>query len=99
MTLLATDSQPLPARGEHAEVRRCPDERRDRVGGRRQELFEVVEDQEGRLVAKPGPERLADGLLGGLADADRGGDRGFDESRVAERREVDEPGPVREATR
>ena len=69
----------------------------DRCG--RDDLLEVVEHEQHRLVAQPVGERIGDRPGGPLRDADRAGDPGGDQHRVADRLERYEEDAVREVVR
>ena len=84
--LLARDVKPLPARREHARLQRRDDGRR--LG---QQLLEIVEHEQQLLLAHEGVQ-----IVGG---AEHLGDGRLHERRIGDRRERDEPDPVRELVR
>ena len=97
---LAGDPQQLPARDEDPQVRRGPDEPARPVGAGRQELLEVVEDEEhrsGRGGGRGAPRRWAAPWTRGRRSSSRSAASTRAGSRT--RREVDEPGAVRKAAR
>ena len=94
--VLTGDPQAL-ATGDHdPQTRRRAQELGDVGRGVRQQLLEVVEDEQRDERLEVRPERLRDRDARFLADAERGGDRARDEARVADRGEIDEPRPARE---
>ena len=86
---LAHEPERCPARGEDIELAGGVEKARD-IGGRFENLLEVVQHEQCRLAA----ERRHDGLdritTGGLARAENVRRRGNDEGRVRDGREIDE---------
>ena len=76
--VLARDAQHLAARRQHAQLGRAPDQVRDPLGDGRQQLLEVVEDEQASIAPEVDAEGLADRVVGRLADPERPGDRGFE---------------------
>lgn len=76
-------------------MRRGSDEPGDdlRRGGKL--LLQVVEHEQCRAVTEVTAEGLGHRALGRLADTDGRGDRGLHEADVPDRREIDEPYPMR----
>ncbi len=97
--VLTRDPEDLPARHDHAETGRGPQDLGDADGGPRQELLEVVEDEQGGQRLETFLERPGDRHARFLADVERRGDRARDQVRIADRGEIDEPRPAREAVR
>jgi hypothetical protein len=87
---LAPNAQRLTAGNEHVQTGARLQER-DETGRGRDEVFQVVEDNEGRRVC----QRVADALdrfaLAGGGQTESFRDRGHDEARVAQGGERDEP--------
>ena len=96
MPKLATDSEQLAARREDAQPRRAADQPGRGLGSLRQELLQVVEQQQDLPIAQPGREDLADCMTGRFAKADRPGNRRLEMDGLADIGEVDEPSTVRE---
>ncbi len=96
VTALPADPQELAARDDEPERGRVAGQARDDLGAPWEQLLEVVEDEQAGPVPQVRAQRVLDGLLGRLADAEGGGDGGLDPRRIADRGEVDEPRPVRE---
>src|SRR5205823_9134754 len=84
--LFAAQVQRRPGGDEGFEARRGREQLGDQRR-RRDDLLEVVQDQEERLVAQVRLERFDDRLLTGLAHAQRLGDRRGDERLVADWRQ------------
>ena len=93
---LPADPQQLAAGDDGRQRRRRADESGDDVRGGREQLLEVVEDEQQDPIAEVQAEDLADRRLGGFAEADRARDGRLDERGVADRSEVDEPRAMRE---
>ena len=64
--------------------------------GRREQLFEVVQDEQHRPLAEVDAQRLGRRLVGRLPDTERHGDGRLHEVRILERGEVHEPDAMRE---
>ena len=60
-------------------------------GRGREEVLEVIEDEQRGAVAQGGDDAVGKRRAGGVVDADRVGDRGQDEVGVPERCEGHEP--------
>ena len=97
--LLARDVEDRPARDEHLDVRRGAQQVGDDRGGR-DDLLEVVEDEQEALVAQPVGERIRRSA-GRRSRRARptAGDPGRDEHRVADRLERHEEDAVGEVVR
>ena len=85
----------LATRGQHGEARRGPQERLDQPGTGVRHVLAVVQHEQGLA----GPQVVGQGLphrpAGPLGHAQRRGDRLRHQRRVRQRREFDEPRPVR----
>ena len=84
--LLARDVEHGAAGDDRLDLGRRPQQVGDDRGGR-DDLLEVVEDQQQALVAQPVGERLVDRSRGALGDAEGAGDPRRDEHRIADRLE------------
>ena len=73
------------------ELRGGPDDASDRLGTVRQELLEVVQEEQRDAVAQVCPERVAHGQVGRLSNTERGRDGGFEQSGIPDGGQVDEP--------
>src|SRR5207247_11231080 len=82
---LAGHAKPHAARGEELQLRRTSKQRRELLGGGKQ-VLEVVEQDEGFRIVEI-VERASTGVLG---------DRGADERRIPHRRQRDEERAVAE---
>ena len=94
--VLAGDAEGRPARHQDRERGAGAEEIGDQ-GGRRQQVLEVVEDEQETLRTEVGDQPLAERPLAGIRQVERLGDRRGDQAGVAERGQPDEPDPVREA--
>ena len=88
--LLAGDPERLARRGQDPDPGRRADEGGDRPGGRRQELLQVVEDEQQAAAGEVRLYELGGRPVGLLGDPQYSCDRRRDERRVADRRELDE---------
>ena len=93
---LAGDSKELAAGHQHPQVGGLPNQSCHDFRGRREQLFEVVQDEQHRPLAKVDTQRLGRRLVGRLPDTEGHGDRRLHDVRILERGEVHEPDAIRE---
>ncbi len=96
--LLARDVQHGAAGDDRLDLGCRPQQVGDDRGGR-DDLFEVVEDQQQTLVPEPVGQRLVDRSRGALRDAEGAGDPRRDEHGIADGLEGNEEDAVREVVR
>ena len=92
----AGDAQELAAGHQRPQARSRPNQSSHDPGRRREQLFQVVEDEEHRPIAQVGAQRLACRPVGRFPDVEGDRDGRLQEVRIPERREVDEPDAMRE---
>ncbi len=95
----AGDPQEFAAGHQRPQAGSRPDQTSHDPGRRREQLFEVVQDEEHRPLAQVGAQGLARRPVGCFPDVEGDRDGRLQEVRVAKRREVDEPDAVRESSR
>ena len=94
--VLAGDTERLPGRGHDPDATGPGEERADRRRGHLEDVLAVV-DHEQELPAGEGlGQRVDEGCITLRRDTEHGRDRRGHRVRVADRRELDEPDPVRE---
>ena len=96
--MLAGEAQDVAAGDEHREARAGGQQGGD-LGRGRHDVLEVVEDEQHVPLAQILGQAVAQGAAAHLAQTQRLGDGGDDETRLAEGVEGHEPDPVRELAR
>ena len=89
--------QDLPTRDDDPQTRRAAQQIGDVAGGLRQELFEIVEDQQGIDRPEVRLKGSRDRHAGFLADVKGGRDGAVKQTGVPDRCQIHEPGPARVA--
>ena len=92
----AGDPQQLAAGHQRPQAGSRPDQSRHDLGGRGEQLLEVVQDEEDGPLPEVGAQGLARRPVGRFADVEGDRDGRLQEVRIPKRGEVDEPDAMRE---